>query len=249
MSSDNARVTKRWRALGMAGALAVSTGSVVTLGGCGTVIQEKHYFAAFVDDGKGKREPVQFYRLKVDGSTQFSNTRYLTGYFDERAVSLFFNEIKAPANQKLFDDSMTLPGTPPGTKLTPLSPTPENGAFVLIMSTNADAVASAIGSFAESQAVADAMTRLLNRDRIKAKGLSDATLTVQKAEGSALTAQLDAQTKAARDAISGKQAAASYLRTLTTLARSLGYTGDEFAKVESAQAWFTLESSRSGGTP
>lgn len=249
MNQIHSRWPTRWSAFGVAGALIASLCATVLLAGCGTVIREKHYFAAFVDDGKGKREPVQFYRLQVEGDTQFSNTRYLTGYFDERAVSLFFNEIKAPANQKLFDDSVTLPGAPPGTKLTPLSPTPENGAFVLIMSTNADAVASAIGSFAESQAVADAMTRLLNRDRIKAKGMSDATLTVQKAEGSALTAQLDAQTKAARDGGTGAQAAAAYLRSLTTLARGLGYTGDEFAKVETAQAWFTLESSRIGGTP
>lgn len=217
------------------------------LAGCGTVIHERHFFASFVDDPDGKREPAQFFRVKVDGSTSFSNTRYLTGYFDERAVSLFFNEIKAPANQKLFDDATVIPGAPAGTKLTPLSPTGDNGAFVLIMSTNADAVASTIGSFAESQVVADALSRMLNRDRVKAKIQSDATLSVQKAEGGALVAQVEALTRSATTAASGTQAAAVYLRALTTLARGLGYSGEEFTKLDEARSWFNLESSRTGG--
>lgn len=219
------------------------------LAGCGTVIHERHFFASFVDDPDGKREPAQFFRVKVDGNTSFSNTRYLTGYFDERAVSLFFNEIKAPANQKLFDDATVVPGAPAGTKLTPLSPTADNGAFVLIMSTNADAVASTIGSFAESQVVADALSRMLNRDRVKAKIQSDATLAVQKSEGGALVAQVESLTRSATAAASGTQAAAIYLRALTTLARGLGYSGEEFAKLDDARSWFNLESSRPGGTP
>lgn len=221
------------------------------LSGCGTVIHEKHYFAAFVDNPEGKREPVQFYRLSVDGDTQFSNTRYLTGYFDERAVSLFFNELKSnPATSsthKLFEDDRLLPGT--NEKLTPLTPKPEDGAFVLIMSTNADAVASTIGAFAESQVVADALTGLFNRDRIKSKIQSDAKLAVQKAEGGALATQVEAQIDAATAAGSGTLAAAAYLRALTALARGLGYSGAEFANTDAARAFFTLESSRSGGTP
>jgi hypothetical protein len=219
------------------------------LAGCSAMVHENHHFAAYRDNVDGVREPAQFYRVTVDGSTWFSNTRYLTGYFDERAVSLFFNEIKAPANQKLFDDAMVLPGAAPGTKLTPLAPSPENGAFVMIMSTNADAVASTIGSFAESQVVADAITRMVSRDRVVAKGQSDARLTVQKAEATALVSQLDAQTKAAREANTGTQAAASYQRALTTLARSLGYTGADFDKLDDARNWFALEASRTAGTP
>ena len=226
------------------GALIVAT---LALGGCGTVIHERHYFASFNEAPGGKREPTQFFRVNVDGSTSFSNTRYLTGYFDERAVSLFFNEIKAPANQKLFDESIALPGAAAGTKLTPLSPTSDNGAFVLIMSTNADAVASAIGSFAESQAVADALTRIVNRDRIKAKLQSDATLNVQKAQGAALWSQVEALTKSASAAGTGAKAASIYLSTLSTLARGLGYTGPDFAKAEDARTWLNLEESRSGG--
>lgn len=220
----------------------------VGLAGCSTTVQEKHYFGAFKEGADGAREPVQFYRLTVEGSTQLSNTRYLTGYFDERAVSLFFNEIKAPPNQKLFDETAKLPGADEGTKFTPLAPSPENGAFVLIMSTNADAVASTIGSFAESQAVADAVTRMLNRDQVLAKVQSDARSTVQKAEATALINQLEAQTRVARTAGTGAKAASDYLRALTTLARGLGYSGDDFGKLDDARSWFALESSRQAGT-
>ena len=219
------------------------------MAGCSTVVQENHYFAAFKDNGSGGRDAVQFYRVSVDGNSQFANTRYLTGYFDERAVSLFFNELKSPTNQKLFDDAMVLPGAPAGTKFTPLSPSPENGAFVLIMSTNADAIASTIGSFAESQVVADALTRLLNRDRFLAKSQSDARLSVNKAEATALLAQVTAHTQAATTAATSELAAASYRRALTALAQSLGYTGAEFDTLAKARDWFALDAARTGATP
>lgn len=65
--------------------------------GCAATVQENHYFAAFKDGVDGApREAVQFYRLRVDGDAQFTNARYLSGYYDERAVSLFFNELQGP---------------------------------------------------------------------------------------------------------------------------------------------------------
>ncbi len=222
--------------------------------GCGATVKENHYFAAFKDRAGEEREAVQFYRLSVKGDSHFANARYLTGYFDERAIALFFNELKSFGNasasntHKLFDDGAKLPGADADTKLTPLTPTPENGAFVLIMSTNADAIASTIGSFAESQVVADALTRVLNKDRFLAKAQSDGRLTTLKAEGAALAAQVDAQAAAASAAASGKAAAVSYRRALTALARGLGYTGPEFVSTKGAADWFALESaSKSGG--
>jgi len=232
------------RCLLLSGAIAASA----LLSGCAAVIEENHHFAAFRDDGLAGREAVQFYRVKVQGNAQFSNARYLTGYFDERAVSLFFNEMRSPANSKLFDDSVTLPGSA-GTKVQGLSPAAGEGAFVLIMSTNVDAIANTIGSFAESQVVADSLTRMLNRDRFQAKVQSDAKLSVRRAEAAALVSRVEAQVLAAKDASSGEAAAASYRRALTALAQSLGYTGAEFVSVAEAQAWFSLDASRPGVAP
>ena len=119
----------------------------------------------------------------------------------------------------------------------------------LIMSTNADAIASTIGSFAESQVVADSLTRLLNRDRFLAKSQSDARLSVNKAEATALLAQLTAHAQAATTAATSELAAASYRRALTALAQSLGYTGPEFDTLAKARDWFALDAARTGATP
>ena len=118
----------------------------------------------------------------------------------------------------------------------------------MILSTNADAIANAIGSFAESQVVADAFTRILNKDRFQAKAQSDASLSVQKVEAGALIARLDAETTAASNASTGAQATVSYVRALTALAQSLGYTGPEFSGLPAAQEWFALENAQSRGT-
>jgi hypothetical protein len=236
----------RWLGGGLLSALALAQ-----FAGCAATVHENHYFAAFKETAPNVREPVQFYRLTVDGNAQFANTRYLTGYFDERAVSLFFNEMRSSTSSstKLFDDNMKLPGADAGTRITPLSPAAGEGAFVLIMSTNADAIAGTIGAFAESQVVADSLTRMLNRDRFLAKAQSDARLSVQKAEATALVTQVEAHARAAKDAPTGAQAAADYRRALTALAQSLGYAGPEFATLAAARSWFTLDASRAGGTP
>lgn len=218
------------------------------MAGCASTVEESHYFAAFREDPVKGREAVQFYRVNVDGNTQFANARYLTGYFDERAVSLFFNEMKSPANSQLFEESRTLPGSP-DTKLTPLNPANGEGAFVLIMSTNADSIANAIGSFAESQVVADSLTRLVNRSRFQAKATSDAQLSVQKAEAAALVSRLDSSATAAKQAATGAAAAVSYRRALTALAQALGYSGPEFGSFDEARSWFNLEGSRRSDAP
>lgn len=225
--------------------VVVCVGTLVA--GCAATVQENHYFAAFNEPTPGAREPVQFYRVSVDGNTQFANARYLTGYFDERAVTLFFNELKSPPDGRLFEQNRTLPGT--DTKLTPLNAPAGEGAFVLIMSTNADSIAATIGAFAESQVVADSLTRILNRDRFKAKVQSDAMVPVSQAEARALTGRVEAQVKSAKDAPTGEHAAANYRRALTALAQSLGYRGAEFATVAQAEAWFAIESTRTGVSP
>ena len=219
----------------------------ILLAGCAASVRENHFFAAYTTDSAGKREPQQFYRLSVNGQASFSNARYLSGFYDERAVSLFFNELKSPTNGKLFDDTVKLPGAADGTKLQSLDPKPQDGAFVMILSTNADSIANAIGSFAESQVVSDAITQILNKDRVQAKATSDAKLGVQKAEATALLSRLTAHTDQAASAPNASDAITAYLRALTALAQSLGYAGSEFRSLDVAQEWFALEDSRQTG--
>jgi hypothetical protein len=226
--------------------LVLSAGLAVA--GCGTVINENHYFAAFHAKKNGDREATQFYRVHVQGTSGFSNVRYLTGYFDDRAVSLYFNEIKPPENQRLFDDSRTtLPGQTD--KITPLSPTADNGAFMIIMSSNAQAVADTIGNFADSQTVADNLTALMGRDRIRARQDSEATTPVQKAAAVAMMTQVKAHDDAASGASSGHDASLAYLRMLTVLARGVGYGGKDFATTTESQAFFDAFAAKVGDQP
>ena len=130
---------------------------------------EQHYFQT--TDSRG--EPINYFRVRVDGSSGLSNMRYLSGFFDERAVDLYFNEVKptsatpdTAANiEPLFQSNQKSPGT--DTTIAGLEPT-THGALVMIFSSNPNAVADTIGQFAETQQVADALTNLVNRDRVRA---------------------------------------------------------------------------------
>lgn len=214
---------------------------MLILVGCGAQIHENHYFATFSDpsSGESERKPIQFYRISVDGEAAFTNARYLTGYFDERAVALFFNEIQGTKEAKLFDNP-TQSGVL-DTNITALNPNANDGVFLLILSTNADAIAGTIGSFAESQVVADSLTRVLNRDHYIAKKKSDAMVSIKKAEATALDKYIEAELKVATETQEGQLAADAYKRVLNFLAQSIGYSGTEFTSFDDAKRWFRFE--------
>ncbi len=213
--------------------------ATLMLSGCAAAVKEHHYFASYRKDAAGRDRPVNFFRLNVAGTAGFSNARYLAGYYDERAIDLFFNEMKAPTNQKLFQEDAKIPGT--DEKLKPLGATSGNGAFVLIMSTNADSVANAIGSFAESQVVAQALTQLINKDKFKEKSRSDVDVISKSAQASSMIKRLDLHLGAAKTATSPDLARRSYTKALYTLAQSLGYRGAEFSSYAEARKWFDAE--------
>lgn len=215
---------------------------------CASKVEETHYFAAY--RGEDRSQPSEFFRLTVEGTTQMSSARFVAGYYDERAVDLLFNEMRVSTDtaaqvdtcdcdiEPLFNVRTHADGS-----IDPLNPTLENGAFVLILSNNADAVVRTIGSFSESQLVADAVTNLLNRDRIveaaEAEAADDATRAAARASTSIIASALD-RAAAAPDA---ETAQAEYLRALDAMARPLGRaTG--FDSPDDARAWFEEEFTR-----
>jgi hypothetical protein len=216
------------------------------MAGCAASISEQHFLPSYApSDIRKVGDPVNFFRLKVDGSTSFTNARYLSGFFDERAVDLFFNEMKAPANQKLFDESIKPPGQAANEAFKPLSPSTE-GAYVLILSTNADSIANAIGSFAESQVVADALTRAFNKDKFAGKAQSDVEVGTLTARAQLATARTKLGLDAAKAATNDAAARTAYLRALLALAQALGYRGTEFKDFADARRWFDLEATVGG---
>ncbi len=216
----------------------VALATTVFLAGCSSDFKEVHYFKSVSTDDSQDR-PTNFYRLTITGQSAFSNARYVSGFYDERAVDLFFNEIKSdPENNnaiaKIFEDDQKEPGSDEVIK--PLSPDNKNGALVMIFSTNANAVAGAIGSFAENQVVADAVTNLINRSTIKEARAAKAMLEANSAQATAVKAELEALF-GAEEISNPATAKIAYGRILSAIANALD-PDTHLATFEEAEAWF-----------
>lgn len=218
--------------------------------GCIARVSESHYFASV---GKRGDRPVNFFRIQVEADGGFSAARYISGYYDERAVDLYFNELKStrPGGTTetlirpiISSDTLPATGTESGAtaKIVALNPGADNGAFVMIFSTNANSVANAIGNFAESEAVADAITNLVNRDLIRAKKKSDAELAVTKSRTGATGQELEKlfeqeKTVPATDPAEVQNA---YVRILNAISAALGGPRN-FTSLKDADDWFRIE--------
>jgi hypothetical protein len=227
-------------------------GLMALLTSCATV-KETHYFQQPLPDSSGR---ANYFRLQVRGEGTWSSARYIAGFYDERAIDLFFNEVKAasstaPASdtkdtapaaspsgaiRPLFPEGTKLPGTDESVK--PLKD-PGNGTFLMIFSTNANAVADAIGQFAENQLAADALTNIVNRRDVEAFADRQDRAERRMAGADALTAELDALVSLLPDGAAppADQTERSMLRLLNAIGRELGHTGT-FASVDQASGWF-----------
>ncbi len=153
---------------------------LTALSGCNATFREKHHFATINED---TGEVQNIFRVTVRGDASMTNARYVAGFYDERAVDLFFNEIQS----KPLSDVDRASGAPPIFRVADCSGLDEaackakqeqvlrmvpvgadlgnTGTFVMILSTNADAIANTIGSFAENDAVMNSVMYLATRDR------------------------------------------------------------------------------------
>jgi hypothetical protein len=107
----------------------------------------------------------------------------------------------------------------------------------MILSTNADAVAATIGSFAESGVAAEAITNLVNQSRIREARRTDAMLTVQQNRAIAAAGQINElfnQVPADGNKAVTEEA---YLRVLNALGAALG-ARQHFESIGEAENWF-----------
>ncbi len=205
---------------------------------CATTFQEYHYYQA-LDPETDK--VTNYYRLSVRGYAAMSSARYISGYYDERAVDLYFNEVKVAqtpegttSTQELFSREIKDPGTQDVIK--PLSPDSQHGAFVMILSTNASSVSRTIGQFAENQVVADAITNLANRDVL----LQTASITTARAGTANATAAEVARLMALLPddvAPPEKESEASLLRVLNAIGTGIKGQPVAFESFDQAAAW------------
>jgi hypothetical protein len=216
--------------------VATVAAMALTLAGCTGFSQVYHFQSAPASDGV-----PNFFRVKVEGDAQTARARFLAGFYDERAVDLYFNEVKSGNGEirKLLEDNQKEPGDA-GVVIKPLSPDAMRGSFVMIFSTNPKAVADTIGSFAESQLVAEALTNLLNKKEVEAARLLTAAQGSQDAVTTALASELAALVPAAPaegTAPPSKEALTrTYLRVLEVISRQSGGPAS-FADLAAAKAW------------
>ena len=215
--------------------------------GCAS-FSEEHYF--YTKDSVGT--PINFFRVRVTGNTGLSRMRYVSGYYDERAVDLYFNEVKnAPDTNAsaeiapLFINNQKNPGTTDN--LTPFNPPPEHGTLLMIFSSNPNSVAATIGQFAESQQNADAITNLLNHREVKElrqQTSTQATATLRFTSAAtqitSILAGLPQDANTATVAADKPQVQATALSLLRSLAVNLGGDGN-FATMADARTWFAAQ--------
>jgi hypothetical protein len=221
--------------------------ALALLTGCAS-FSEEHYF--YTKDSVGT--PVNFFRVRVTGNTGLSRMRYVSGYYDERAVDLYFNEVKnapdAAAGAEiapLFINNQKNPGTTDN--LTPFNPPPEHGTLLMIFSSNPNSVAATIGQFAESQQNADAITNLLNHREVKElrsqTGTQTSTtlkFTTAATQITSILANLPQDAATATVAAHKSQSQATALSLLRALAVNLGGDGN-FATFAEARTWFAAQ--------
>jgi hypothetical protein len=217
---------------------------VVLISSCGTHFGETHYFQSVKVDPISKAETVtNFYRLKVSGIAAFSGARYVSGYYDERAVDLFFNEMKLGKTDEtksfsLFSDDLKDPGG--DEKIKPLSPSDQTGAFVMVLSTNASAVTNTIGQFSENQIAAEAITNLVNRESIRERQSDSQADAVKVSQAKNTAIQLDKLFELIekdKSSLTESDANKALLRILNTIARAQG-KGQSIESFEDAEVVF-----------
>lgn len=151
---------------------------------CATRFGEVHYYQR-IDDTTG--ETTNYYRLSIKGGAFMSSARYVSGFYDENAVDMFFNEIKiksSDSNQPQGSLTTSTPSpSPGGGKVVPMA-AGQTGSLVMILSNNASSVTNTIGEFAQSQVVAQAITNLANRNTLTTD-LTASQFAVSEAEATA----------------------------------------------------------------
>lgn len=117
----------------------LATAIALTICSCQTG-KELHYF----------RSGDNYYRLRINECTFLTSSRYLSGYFDEKAVNNYFDEIYR--NEKTSLVSLSSKNSSSPTKL------------LLLLSTKSEAVSSTIGQLASGGQTLEIIAQMANQD-------------------------------------------------------------------------------------
>lgn len=117
---------------------------------------EVHYFKS------GKN----YYRIKINESSFASKARYMSGFYDEKALDKYFSEMSQPKESDSTKASAVsfLNPSSDGTDQLRID---SNKKFVMILSSNSNAVSEQIGAFAENEQILESIARLSNKDKVE----------------------------------------------------------------------------------
>lgn len=231
---------------------------MLLLPGCAAQFGDVHHFATV---NTTTHQVENIFRVTVSGHAEMTNARYIAGFYDERAVDLFFNEVKAgdltpgrgadPIFKTVdctgLDDAACKAKQDQVLRIVPVgSEAGNHGTFVLILSTNADAIAGTIGAFSESDlAVQSALYLATKGDHDHAAAITASSSTTNAGRRSTMTSIKSLL------AITPTTAPAASQRNLAVLrAAAAGIAPDgpppTFTTVEEARLWFASQP-RGGG--
>ncbi|MCE7994722.1 MAG: hypothetical protein HEP71_22295 [Roseivirga sp.] len=112
-----------------------------------------------------------YYKLNITGNTFLSRARYVSGYYDEKAVLEYFGEFSQPDTSIavfLNKGQKIKEGILKKAEQTELEGPIEGKKLVMILSANSKGVSDQIGSIAESQQLLNAFNSLASKDNLLA---------------------------------------------------------------------------------
>jgi hypothetical protein len=191
-------------------------------------IRETHYFR----DKAGN--PPNYYRLQIKGYAFLTSSRYLSGNFDEEAVNYYFGEI-AQAKDAKFNAVKSNQTSEEG--IVPVGADGLNKKFVLLLSTNSDAISSAFGNFVESKETQKELARIINRDKLIE--LEDVRVieNTQEKKRQKMTALGDSYLNSITAAESSASIRIKLLAYLNSIADYFG-SPQNFKDLATAEKWF-----------
>lgn len=202
---------------------------VLYAAGCNQASMTSYFAAADLDE----KEPVlKFYRVKVTGESRMSRTNLQTGFYDASALQSLFGMVTpkdTAGNTKTLSDpsSVVLEYDPVSGRVKQIE---QNQRFTILYGSNADAIASQISAFSQSQTTGQAMARIIGAaaGQEAYTGLISAQGDAEQAE-KANAAAHKALTDAANGIAAGDGATTRKRKLVQGVIRSLQSAGVVFA--------------------
>ena len=193
---------------------------------------------------KSSGDSPNYFRVEVKTNALMTKSTYSSGFYDERALDIFLNEQSTSTDNSVSEVTTTeVADAEPNEKSKKsanIQTVNSQGVYAYIFSTNADAIASTIGAFAENQVVADHIVALLNRGKLERMAEEDLRIEMGLSQSSSVRAELEALVNAIPDdqsAAPNGTVLSSYYNLLNAIARALG-SNKRFDSLESAREFF-----------